>query len=94
MFNCCGRECCKFCPTKQLDSLDMCFTFAVEGSFEVPWKELWCSMKRQARTSKVNERNVAYVLQAACAICHSLQKMGEALAAEKWGQEFIFSLIH
>ena len=42
-------------------------------------------MKRQARTSKVNERNVAYMLQAACAVCHSLQKMGEALAAEKRG---------
>lgn len=54
----------------------MCFIFAVQGSFEVSWKDLWCSMERQARTSKVSKRNVEYVLQAAC---HSLQKTLETL---------------
>lgn len=61
----------------------MCFVFAVEGLFEVSWKELSCCMERQARASKLSKRNVSHVLKAASAVCHFLQKPGEALVAGK-----------
>ena len=59
----------------------MCFAFAVEGPFEVSWKEVSCYMERQARASKVSKRNVAHTLKAASAVCHLLQKTVLALAA-------------
>lgn len=49
-------------------------------------------MKRQARTRKVSKKDVAHMLKAAGALCHSLQKTGEALVAGRWRPQFVCSL--